>query len=115
MASQEMIEIVKDVCEIGRIFEAIAKADGTMAKISAALMMTDEIARLLSMDALKIKTELANMSDKDIDDLKTVFDHNFDLQDDLMEEMIEKGCDVLIQLGAVIQDAIDLGKKVVVK
>lgn len=112
MPSQQMIDVVKDVAEIGKVFEAIAKADGVLAKSVAALSLSDEVMRLLSIDALSLKEEFANMTEKDIDELKIVFDHNFDLQDDLMEDIIEMGFDVLIELGDAVSEAIELAKKV---
>jgi len=112
MPSQQMIDVVKDVAEIGEVFEAISKADGYMGKIAPLLTLSDELKRMLDIDALALKEEFANMSEKDIDDLKTVFDHNFDLKNDLMEDIIEMGFDVLIELGDAVEEAIALAKKI---
>lgn len=115
MASQQMIDLVKDVAEFGKVFEAISKADSYMGKIAPLLTLSDEFKRMLDLDALELKKEFANMSEKDIEELKVIFDHNFDLENDLMEDVIEMGFDVLIELGDAVAEAIELANKLKAK
>lgn len=112
MANEVMIDIVKNVAEVGRVFEQVSKSEGIASKAMALLSLSDEVMDLLNVDALKLKEEFANLDEKAIDELNAVFAHNFDLQNDLMEEVIESAFDILIQLGGVVSDAIDLANKI---
>lgn len=112
---KEIVHVIEMIAEIGKVVEQVLHADSMAAKAMAVLSLSDEFMDLLSLDIAKLKMEFDAMDEKMIDELKTVFDHNFDLQDDLMEEIIEMGFDALIEVGDAIDKCIDLGKKVMKK
>jgi len=112
MANEQLVSIVKNMAEFGKVAELVGKADGTYSKVIALASLSDEVIALMNIDALALKEEFANLDDKGIEDLKAVFDHNFDLENDLMEEIIESSFDIMIGIADNISDAIELAKKI---
>ena len=112
MDNMQLIKIVKSVAEIGKVIEAVRKAESNLGRAMAVLSLTDEAMDLMSMDIDALKKEFSTLDEKGIEQLKLTFDHNFDLQNDFMEEVIEQGFAVVIEISEAVNLAIDLAKRI---
>ena len=108
MNNVELLKVVANVAEVGKVIEMISQSDSLVGKGMAVLSLSDEIMNLLSIDLGELKAEFEALDEKDIDALKADFDAKFDLENDAMEDIIEMGFDVLIELGDAISLAIDI-------
>lgn len=100
--------------EIGNISMSIAKSeDKTWKKWLNIFGLIDEIADLFKIkDWSSIKTEYMDLDQLERAEVNQYMCEKFDIADDRIEVIVEKGFCIIFNLEAVVKDSIDLVKQI---
>lgn len=107
-----LIKVSDLVLEAANVAEKISKEEGAgMAKAAHAMMLFDEIMALPSIEFSKLGKELNELDAEDKEKLNTHFKAKLDLQDDKVEEAVEKTFAMALKLEGVVREVIALAKE----
>jgi hypothetical protein len=106
-----LIKIADLVLEGGNVAEKMINEEGgSMAKAAHAMLLFDELMALPTVDFSKLDDEAKELDQEDKDKLNAHFKAKLDLEDDKIEESIEKVFGMALKLEGVVREVISLVK-----
>lgn len=100
------------IIEIGNVADGfISDSASTWSKISSISDLFDELTGILSCDWNKVKSELNDLDAKERAELLKIAKEKFDIDDDQVEDRIERGLDLANELYTVVNKTIDYAKE----
>lgn len=101
----EQMKLVMDfLIEAGEIVEKISQSSNMVKKISHVLAISDEAMGLLKLDLKKLGAEYKDLDESEKKELLEYCKEELDLEDDVLEERIEGGFQVLLSLADSLEE-----------
>lgn len=108
---ENTIKMVQLIAEAGNVAEDVAKAKGgLLGKIGLVSDLFDEIMALTSVNWGELKNELGELDDEDMAQVTAALKEKLDLDNDLLEDKIEKGVELLVAGKDFVEDVIAFSK-----
>ncbi len=104
-----LIKIGDLVLEGANVLEKMTKEEGSgVAKAAHAMLLFDELMAIPSVDFSKLDDELKELDAEDKEKLNSHFKAKLDLENDKVEESVEKVFSMALKLEGVIKEVISL-------
>ena len=106
-----LIKVANVILEGGNVIEKIINEEGNgMAKAAHAMLLFDELMALPTVEFSKLDDEAKELDQEDKDKLNAHFKAKLDLEDDKIEDAIEKTFGMALKLEGVVREIVALVK-----
>lgn len=96
--------------EAGNVADKIVSSEGTVAKFSQLMALSDEIFALVGLKISELGTEFKDLDQSEKDEIIAFVKEKLDISNDKVEGFIESACAIAVKLEGVIFEVVELVK-----